>query len=196
MQLDRRWCLIHATHMTAEETRRLAASGAVAGLCPLTEASLGDGIFNGSAFLTANGRFGVGTDSNIDIDPAAELRQLEYSQRLAHRARNVMAGREGESNGLRLFAEALAGGAQALNRPIGALAAGRRADIVVLNGEHPDFAMAGSDRWLDAWIFVAGRSAIKDVFAGGRRVVEGGRHVDRAAIAARYRATLQGLADG
>jgi formiminoglutamate deiminase len=196
MQPDRRWCLIHATHMTAEETRRLAASGVVAGLCPLTEASLGDGIFNGSDFLAANGRFGVGTDSNIDIDPAAELRQLEYSQRLAHRARNVMASREGESNGARLFTEALAGGAQALNRPIGAIASGRRADIVVFDPDHPDFAAAGSGRWLDAWIFVAGRSAIKDVFAGGRKVVEGGRHVDRAAIAARYRAALQGLADG
>jgi cytosine/adenosine deaminase-related metal-dependent hydrolase len=107
-----------------------------------------------------------------------------------------MASREGESNGARLFTEALAGGAQALNRPIGAIASGRRADIVVFDPDHPDFAAAGSGRWLDAWIFVAGRSAIKDVFAGGRKVVEGGRHVDRAAIAARYRAALQGLADG
>jgi cytosine/adenosine deaminase-related metal-dependent hydrolase len=181
--------------MANDETRRLAASGAVVGLCPLTEASLGDGIFNGSDFLAASGRFGVGTDSNIDIDPAAELRQLEYSQRLAHRARNVMASREGESNGGRLFAEALAGGAQALNRPIGAIASGRRADIVVLDRDHSDFAAIDSDRWLDAWIFVAGRSAIKDVFVGGRKVVESGRHVDRAAIATRYRTALRELAD-
>lgn len=196
MQIDRRWCLIHATHMSADETRRLAASGAVAGLCPLTEASLGDGIFNGPEFLAAAGRFGVGTDSNIDIDAAAELRQLEYSQRLARRARNVMATREGESNGRRLFDEALAGGAQALGRPIGALAAGRRADIVVLNPAYADFAAAGSERWLDAWIFVAGRNAIRSVFAGGVQVVEDGRHRRREAIEARYRAALAGLADG
>ena len=121
--LDARWCVVHATHTTEQEIRALAASGAVAGLCPLTEASLGDGIFDGASYLAAGGRFGIGTDSNIQIDAAAELRQLEYGQRLARRARNVMAAQEGESTGRRLFDAALAGGAQALQRPIGALAA-------------------------------------------------------------------------
>ena len=123
----------------------LRRSGAVAGLCPLTEGSLGDGIFNGEAYLAANGRFGIGTDSNIQIDAPAELRQLEYSQRLKTRARNVMTTIEGESTGRSLYARALAGGAQALAQPIGALAAGRRADIVVLDADHPDLAGATSD---------------------------------------------------
>jgi formimidoylglutamate deiminase len=119
--------------MTPGETDALARSGAVAGLCPLTEASLGDGVFNGVDYLVAGGRFGIGTDSNIQIDAAAELRQLEYGQRLAHRRRNMMATLEGESTGRRLFTTALAGGTQALGRPAGAIEPGRRADIVVLD---------------------------------------------------------------
>jgi formimidoylglutamate deiminase len=196
MQADRRWCLIHSTHMTDEETLRLARAEAVAGLCPLTEASLGDGIFNAEKYLPAGGRFGIGTDSNIDIDAALELRQLEYSQRLKHRGRNLIATVEGESNGARLFVEALRGGAQALDRPMGSLEAGKRADIVVLDDTHPDFASAGVNRWLDAWIFVAGRGAVQRVMAGGEWVVKEGQHVRRESIRAKYSAALKGLAHG
>jgi formimidoylglutamate deiminase len=193
--VDARWCLIHATHMTDNETRRLAASGAVAGLCPITEASLGDGIFNGADFLAAGGRFGVGSDSNIEIDAAGELRLLEYSQRLGRRARNVMTTSVGESTGRRLFMTALAGGAQALARPVGAIAAGKRADIVLLDAENASFAAMSSDDWLDGWIFAPGRPAVTTVFVGGKKVVEDGRHLQHGAIAARYRAALKGLSD-
>jgi formiminoglutamate deiminase len=188
--LDARWCVVHATHTTERELHALAASGAVAGLCPLTEASLGDGIFGGAGYLAAGGRFGIGTDSNIQIDAAAELRQLEYAQRLARRERNVMAVQEGESTGRRLYASALAAGAQALARPIGALAPGARADIVLLDAEHPDLAARRGDTWLDAWIFVAGRAAVTTVLAGGETVVEAGRHRLRSQIEAKYKAVV------
>ena len=194
--VDGRWCLIHATHMTPDETARLAASGAVAGLCPLTEGSLGDGVFAGPRYLGAGGRFGIGTDSNIEIDAAGELRQLEYSQRLATRGRNLMTTREGESTGARLVAEALRGGAQALAQPIGALAPGKRADIVVLDAAHPAFAAAGPDSWLDAWVFSGGRDAIDRVIVGGETVLTGGRHRARDAIAARYRRAMARLMAG
>jgi formiminoglutamate deiminase len=192
--LDERWCVIHATHTTQDEIVALAASRAVAGLCPLTEASLGDGIFDGAAYLAAHGRFGVGTDSNIQIDAAAELRQLEYGQRLARSARNVMTSVEGESTGRRLYATGLAAGAQALQRPIGVLAVGACADIVLLDDDHPDLASRHGDHWLDAWIFVAGRSAVKTVLVGGETVVEAGRHNARATIAARFKAVVAKLA--
>ena len=192
--LDERWCVIHATHTTADEIKALAASRAVVGLCPLTEASLGDGIFDGAAYLAAGGRFGIGTDSNIQIDAAAELRQLEYGQRLVRRARNVMTQAPGESTGRRLYSSALAAGAQALQRPVGALAVGARADIVLLDDEHPDLAARHGDHWLDAWIFVAGRNAVKTVLVGGERVVEAGRHIAHAAIAARFKSVVAKLA--
>ena len=195
MPVDERWCLIHATHMTGDETRRLAASGAVAGLCPITEASLGDGIFNGPEFLAAGGQFGVGSDSNIEIDAAGELRLLEYSQRLGHRARNVMTTLAGESTGHRLFTAALAGGAKALGRPIGVIAAGCRADIVLLDANHTSFATVGRDHWLDSWIFVPGRPAVTTVLVGGETVVREGRHLHSDGITARYRATLGRLVD-
>ena len=163
------------------------------GLCPLTEASLGDGIFDGADYLAAGGRFGVGTDSNIQIDAAAELRQLEYEQRLARRARNVMTIQEGESTGRRLFASALAGGAQALQRPIGALAIGLRADIVLLDENHPDLASRRGDEWLDAWTFVIGRTAVKTVFVGGELVVEAGRHRMWPTIEERYKTVIANL---
>ena len=179
--------------MNDQEVRALAASGAVAGLCPLTEASLGDGIFNGPHYLSAGGRFGVGSDSNIQIDAAAELRQLEYEQRLVHHARNVMTSHEGESTGRRLFSTALAGGAQALQQPIGALKPGHRADIVLLDHEYPDLGSGSGDRWLDAWIFVAGRGAVKTVLAGGETVVDAGCHKARPAIERRYKDVLSHL---
>jgi formimidoylglutamate deiminase len=190
-KVDARWCLIHATHMTDEETRRLAASGAVAGLCPLTEASLGDGIFNGDVFLGASGRFGVGTDSNIEIGTAGELRMLEYSQRLKLRARNVIAS-AGESNGARLYRDACAGGAQAMGRAIGEITVGKRADIVTLDDTHPDMA-DGTATALDKYIFVAGSALVKNVMVGGEIVVTDGAHRHRDTITARYRKTMEKL---
>ena len=194
MNVDRRWCVIHATHMVPAETGRLAASGAVAGLCPLTESSLGDGVFGGPDFLIAGGMFGIGTDSNIEIDAAGELRQLEYSQRLVIRGRNVMTTAEGQSTGDRLLRAALAGGARALAQPTGAIAPGCRADFVVLDENHPAFAAGAPDSFLDQWIFSGGRDAVSRVIAGGREVVRDGRHRDRDAIVARYRATMRRVA--
>jgi formimidoylglutamate deiminase len=190
--IDARWCVIHATHTTQDETRGLARSGAVAGLCPVTEASLGDGIFDAPNCLAAGGRFGVGSDSNVQIDAAAELRQLEYAQRLATRARNVIAT-EVYSTGRRLFAAPLGGGAQALGRRIGALAPGCRADIVLLDAEHPDLAGRRGDGWLDAWIFVAGRAAVGTVMVGGAILVEHGRHRLRGTLEPRYRRVMAQL---
>ena len=186
-EIGPRWCLVHATHMDDAETSGLARSGAVAGLCPLTEANLGDGIFPAQKFLAGGGRFGVGSDSNIAIEAAAELRQLEYSQRLSERARNVLAGEAGHSTGRRLYDGALAGGAQALGRRIGSLEAGRRADIVVLAAEHPDLAGRGDDAWLDAYVFAAGAKLVRRVLVGGTTLVTDGRHRARAAIEERYR---------
>ena len=191
--VNSRWCVVHATHTTEAEIRSLAGSEVVVGLCPITEASLGDGVFDGAAYLAAGGRFGVGTDSNIQIDAAAEFRQLEYEQRLARRARNVMTTQEGESTGRRLFASALAGGAQALHRPIGSLATGLRADIVMLDESHPDLASRYGDEWLDAWTFVAGSTAVKTVLVGGEIVVEAGRHRMWPAIEERYKAVISNL---
>src|SRR5215831_3720157 len=136
-----RWCLVHATHATASELDGIAACGAVVGLCPITESSLGDGIFAAADLRARGGRFGIGSDSNIQLDAAAELRTLEYSQRLAQRARNVLAAGADVSTGRTLFAAALAGGWQALHadaatQPRG-LTAGASLDLITLNSEHP-----------------------------------------------------------
>ena len=192
-EIGPRWCLVHATHMDHAETSRVARSGAVAGLCPLTEANLGDGIFPAEPFLAGGGRFGVGSDSNIAIDAAAELRQLEYAQRLRHHARNVLAGEAGRSTGRSLYEGALAGGAQALGRRIGALAPGRRADIVVLDADHPDLAGRRDDAWLDAYVFVAGGQMVQTVLVGGATLVSEGRHHARATIEGHYRKVVMRL---
>lgn len=183
--VDRRWCLIHATHMTAAETAALASSGAVAGLCPQTEANLGDGIFDGVAFARAGGSFGIGTDSHIRVDLAEEMRTLEYSQRLRDRARNVFAA-EGASSGRFLYQRAVAGGAQALARPAPAIAVGALADIVNLDTSHPALVGRRHDALLDSFVFSADRSAVANVYVAGREVVSGGRHVRREAIYRRF----------
>jgi formiminoglutamate deiminase len=188
--LGPRWCLIHATQMTAEETRGLAASGAVAGLCPVTEADLGDGIFEGVEFLGAGGRFGLGTDSNIAITAAGELRQLEYSQRLKHKARNVLAPAEGESVGETLYRAASAGGAQALGRECGAIREGALADLVALDREHLTLAPLAEGQLIDGWVFAADRTVVREVWSAGRHVVRDGRHIARDAVEATYRAAM------
>ncbi|MDA9500216.1 formimidoylglutamate deiminase [Bradyrhizobium sp. CCBAU 11357] len=191
--LDRRWCLIHATHMTSEEVTALARTGAVAGLCPITEASLGDGVFSAREFVEAGGFFGVGTDSNVLIGAADELRQLEYGQRLKHRQRNVLSGGAGHSTGRSLFDRALAGGARALAQPSTGLVHGARADIVTLDAAHPSLAGRAHDAVIDGWIFAAGGAAIDCVWAGGRKVVEGGQHGLRQAARERFNATVRRL---
>jgi formiminoglutamate deiminase len=191
--VDRRWCLVHATHVDEREVVALARSGAVAGLCPITEANLGDGVFPAPAFLDAGGRFGVGTDSNIQISLAGELRMLEYAQRLSVRTRNVCA-RRGGSTGAALFAAAAAGGARALGRPAAMLAPGAAADIVSLRIDSPLIAGRSDDQVLDTWIFGGARDLVDRVWSGGRKVVNAGRHARREAVAARFGATLRRIA--
>jgi formimidoylglutamate deiminase len=187
--LDERWCLVHATHATVEELALMARAGAVAGLCPVTEANLGDGVFPGGAFLSTGGRFGFGSDSNVLIGLADELRQFEYSQRVTERRRNVLAERGG-STGRRLFDGALAGGAQALGRGTPGFLPGAAADIVVLDTTLPEFAGAKDDALLDTFAFGLKRNPVREVFVRGRRVVAGGRHVARAGAEAGFRKAM------
>jgi formimidoylglutamate deiminase len=188
--VDERWCLVHATHMTDAETQRLATRGAVAGLCPVTESNLGDGVFPTAAFLAAGGHFGIGTDSNILISPAEELRALEYIQRLTHRARNVLASDETRSTGRRLFDAALSGGAQALGAGYSAIAIGAPADIVSLDTHHPSLAARTGDDLLDSWIFATHGAAIDSVWRAGLKLVAHGTHIARERITSRYRKVL------
>lgn len=189
--LDARWCLIHATHMTPDETRHLAGRGAVAGLCPVTEANLGDGTFPTRDFVAARGRFGIGTDSNVLVGVAAELRQLEYAQRLARRERNVLAAGEGAATGATLFRAALAGGATALGIGASGLAAGASADLVSLKADHPALIGRAGDALIDGWIFAARDNPVENVWSRGVMQVEDGRHRLRDALFPPFRRAVE-----
>jgi formimidoylglutamate deiminase len=189
-ELSQRWCLIHATHMSDAETNDLATSRAIAGLCPTTEANLGDGIFNGQRFVEKGGRFAIGSDSHVTVSVAEDLRQLEYSQRLKHRLRNVLAGKPHQSTGRRIFEMAAAAGALAIAQPQGAIAKGLRADIVVLDPDHPSLIGRSGDSILDSFIFSGGNACVKDVFIGGKQVVKERRHIEEESITNRFRKAL------
>jgi formimidoylglutamate deiminase len=191
--VDERWCLVHATHVNAEEAHRLAASAAVAGLCPITEANLGDGIFPAVEYFEAGGACAVGTDSNVLVSVAEELRILEYGQRLMHRRRNVLARGAERSTGRRLLESAVAGGAQALGCERHGLVAGADADIVSLDTAQDSLISRRRDALVDSWIFAARAPVIDCVWRYGRKVVSGGRHIRRDVIAARYRGVLASL---
>ena len=193
--VDTRWCLIHATHTDEAEIRLMAGSRAVAGLCPITEANLGDGIFAAKAYLGHGGIFGVGSDSQIEISAPSEIRQLEYSQRLIHRARNVLSTQAGASTGRELYDRALAGGAQALAREAGAIAVDQMADFVVLDDAHVNLAHLSGDRWLDAYLFTSPARMIRDVFVAGHHVVRNGVHRERARIEEQYKRVLARIGD-
>lgn len=191
-EVDARWCLIHSTHMSEAEIRSVTASGAVAGLCPITEANLGDGTFPAKDFLSQDGRFGIGSDSNIRISLAEELRALEHSQRLRDRMRAILSTPE-KSCGRLLLEHSAKGGAQALGRNAGRIEAGALADLVALDADDPALAGLSGDRLLDAWIFASAESPITDVWAAGRHMVRGGRHIHRDRIRERFNKVMTRL---
>ncbi len=196
--VDEYWCLVHATHATQAELAAVASSGAVVGLCPMTEASLGDGIFPAARFMAERGRIGIGSDSNVRLDAAEELRLLEYGQRLEQRARNVLAAAGGASTGRSLFEAALEGGWQALQGgAVGAvgpgLSAGAALDLVTLRRADASLLERSEDELLDSWIFSAGRSSIDCVWRAGVKLVSDGRHRARGPLLARYGAALKRL---
>jgi formiminoglutamate deiminase len=188
------WCAIHATHMTAQETAALAKSGAVAGLCPITEANLGDGPFNGPGWLAAGGAFGIGSDSNVRISLTEELRTLEYSQRLRDIARNVMVAKDG-SVGQFLYVGAALGGARALGRKSGQIGVGSLADLTAIDLSHPTLCALRPDHILDGLAFAAPDTVVTDLWSAGRHQVKEGRHVHRAQIIAGWRKAVKGLID-
>jgi formimidoylglutamate deiminase len=196
VDVDARWCLVHATHLLQDEVEKIAASGAVAGLCPTTEANLGDGFFPLTQYLEAGGRFGIGSDSHVSQSPVEELRWLEYGQRLQRQRRNVAVSPVQRSVGEFLWQGALAGGAQASGRDVGALAVGRRADLLVLDDAHVNLAGVAAADVLGSLVFSGNDNLVKDVLAGGRWVVRDGRHAGQQAIAARYRRVLAELRGG
>lgn len=190
--VDGRWCLIHATHMTDAETRRLAASGAVAGLCPITEANLGDGAFNGAAYHNAQGAFGVGSDSNIMISLTGELRLLEYSQRLRDLSRNVLCTPDGFT-GHTLYCAAARGGAQAIGRHAGTIQEGMFADLVAIDTQTPTLCCLKPEQFLDGLIFAGTDDVVTDLWSAGRHQVRNGRHIARDSIIAAYRTAMNSV---
>ncbi len=190
--VNQRWCLVHATHMSETETVNMARSGAVAGLCPITEANLGDGAFNGAAYLESGGVFGIGSDSNVRISLTEELRTLEYSQRLRDLARNVLVVGEG-SVGAQIYRGAAAGGARALNRDSGEIRVGALADLVAIDRKDPSLMALADGQLFDGLCFAASDRVITDVWSAGRHMVRNGRHISRDEIIADYSSTMSSL---
>lgn len=188
--MDENWCLIHATHLTDGETRNLAESGAVVGICPLTEANLGDGIFPTVEYLTGGGKFAIGSDSHIGINVAEELRLLEYGQRLSRHQRAVLVDKNCSSVGQYLYTKATRDGADAIGQNVGEIAIGKRADLVVLNPDHPSMLCKKGSFILDAAIFACTELPVKDVYVAGKQVVESGQHNLDSQLKENYKSVL------
>ncbi|MBL4725837.1 MAG: formimidoylglutamate deiminase [Rhizobiaceae bacterium] len=190
--VDSRWCLIHATHMNESEVSQLANSGAVVGLCPITESNLGDGIFEATKYLSSGGLIGFGSDSNIRISLSEELRTLEYSQRLRDRTRAVLV--DGDmSVGRNLFEAVSKGSAQAMNRNSGQIAVGQLADLLTLDTDSIHTTGLEEDKLLDGWIFAGDDNLVRDVFSAGRHLVVDGQHKNHSSISGKFHATINKL---
>jgi formimidoylglutamate deiminase len=193
VEIDKRWCLIHATHVTPDEVHMMGHSEAVVGLCPTTEANLGDGLFPAQEYLAANGRFGIGSDSHVSVSALEELRWLEYGQRLKHERRNRLSAGGKPEVADTLYAATLQGGAQAMGKPIGAIASGKRADFVVLDGAHPMLASVAPGKLLGRWLFGGNDSWVKDVMVGGKWVVKDRHHAGEEAAQRAFGAAMETL---
>ena len=191
--VDARWCLVHATHINRMEAWMVANSGAVVGLCPTTEANLGDGIFPLGLYLRGEGSFGIGSDSHISVSPVEELRWLEYVQRLRRELRNVAASDRHRHVGMRLWHSAAAGGAQALGQPIGALSVGNRADMIVVDPNSPQLIGRDGPTLVDSLIFSGNANPVRDVFVAGEQVIAEGQHERDESITRRYRRAINQL---
>tara|TARA_B110000211_G_scaffold103925_1_gene121018 strand:- start:506 stop:1627 length:1122 start_codon:yes stop_codon:yes gene_type:complete len=175
--LDKHWCLIHATHIDEQERKGIIASKAIAGICPTTEANLGDGIFPTDEFLLENGTFAIGSDSHISVNPIEELRWLEYAQRLSKQKRALLANNEQKSVGLNLWQKAAAGGAQSTNSNTGSLAVNKQADLLVLDDSQLRLFAHDDKHLLDSLIFASQRNPILDVMVNGQWVIRDTEHV-------------------
>jgi formimidoylglutamate deiminase len=184
--VNERWCLVHATHLNKTEVQGIAAIGAVAGICTTTEGNLGDGFFELPDYIASGGRFGVGSDSHVSQSPVEELRWLEYGQRLRLQGRNIASVTGQRKVGDFLYQAALQGGAQASGRKLGQLATGYRADIVVLDDQHPNLADIASTDVLNTWIFAGNDNLVRDVYVGGKMAVQNGKHVQGSKILNAY----------
>ncbi|MEE2902726.1 MAG: formimidoylglutamate deiminase [Myxococcota bacterium] len=192
-EVNERWCLVHATHLTDQEKADLAATQAVAGLCPSTEANLGDGIFDTEFFLMKGGRIGIGSDSHVCVSVPDELRILEYGQRLTKHRRNILCDENTASVGQNLYLKTCLGGAQALKQPVGAIEKGKRADIVLLDHQHSKICSVPVSKALDAWVFGHAAGALRRVMVAGKWIVEDGEHLSRPRIEAQYRNVVSKL---
>jgi len=196
VEVDRHWCLMHATQMTTPETEKLARSGAVAGICPTTEANLGDGIFNGVAYAAAQGTWGIGSDSHVSTSVSEELRLYEYSQRLLHRQRNMLVGGESASAGGYMYRQALRGGAAASGRQVAGLEVGQRADLLALDPQHADLGSKHGEQLLDSFVFCNhGQTPVRDVMVGGHWVIRDHKHSRQEQSALSYARTMKRLLD-
>ena len=191
--VDERWCFIHSTHVTPDEMRGMAARGATAGLCPVTEANLGDGIFDFASWFGMGGRWGIGGDSHVSVSPFEELRALEYSQRLRDRARNIAASERAPDVAANLWRGAARGGGAAIGHPVGVLEAGARADFVVLDGADADFESLEAPRALGVAMFSGSRNRVRDAWVAGIPQVQSGHHAREEPAAAAFRQALRRL---
>ena len=194
-EVDSKWCLIHATHMDEKETRRMAESGCVAGLCPTTEANLGDGFFNMRQYNQQNGKWAIGSDSHISIDPVEELRWLEYGTRLLSHRRNVLLSAGRSHTGRSLLDASWQGGKLACGRKTGSIEVDYRADFIVLDTPHPRLYGRREDSLLDSWIFSGNQNLVRHVYVGGRQIIKDGRHINEERVAENFRRTLDQLAE-
>ena len=192
LDISNQWCMIHCTQMEPHEVKMLAKTQAVAGLCPITESSLGDGIFEGANWMSNNGNIAIGSDSNVRISLSEELRTLEYSQRLRDRSRAVLANSH-QSTGRRLFEGICKGGAQAAGRKTGLIKEGYLADLLALDTNHVDLERHKEDTLLDSYIFSGDDRMISDVWSAGRHLVKDGEHISRTEITRAYKKATKKL---
>lgn len=162
------WCLIHATHLDENEIKLIAESKAIAGICPMTEANLGDGVFPLASFLERQGIIAIGSDSHILINPFQEIQMLEYSQRLQNQQRVIASNKESPHVGTLLFNASVFGGAQSCGLNVAGIKVGQTANWISLDAQHPLLTSLVGSKCLDTVIF-ANNQMTAETYAKGQK---------------------------
>jgi len=194
VELSDRFHLVHATHLTENETVSIAQSGANVVICPTTEGNLGDGIFPLRKFQELGGKWSIGTDSHVSLNPLEELRLLDYGQRLTSHKRNTYNSANQGDSGLYAVEMASTAGRKAMNNyEEKFFEIGKPLNACIYNHKAPLIGTSSIENMASTLVYSSDASMQSGTIVNGKEIVKNGKHINDESISNKFFETLKEL---